>query len=81
MTPTRRRRTGSVRFGMHAVVLRGPANSAPEEIIGPFASIGDAEAWAELNPRADGYCVAQVLAAPPIKEHIVRSFIQEHWKR
>ena len=64
-----------------AVVLRGPSGSAPEEVIGPFSSIGDAEEWAELNPRADGYCVAQMLTAPPIKTHVVRSLIQEHWRR
>jgi len=64
-----------------AVVLRGPSSCAPEEIIGPFSSIVEAEAWAELNPRADGYCVACALTAPPIKDHIVRSLIQEHWRR
>jgi hypothetical protein len=79
--PTSRQERESLRFGMHAVVLRGPANSAPEEIIGPFASLGDAEAWVELNPRPDGYCIAQVLTAPPAKDDIVRSFIQERWKR
>ncbi len=46
---------------MAAVVLRGPANTAPEGIIGPFASMYAAEQWAEHNPRTDGYCVAQEL--------------------
>ena len=44
-----------------AVVLRGPANSAPETILGPFASVADAEQWAQQHPRPDGYCVAQEL--------------------
>jgi hypothetical protein len=66
---------------MRAVVIRGPSNAAPEEIIGPFASMDEAEAWAELNPRVDGYSVAHELLAPPIKDHVVRSFIQDHWKR
>jgi hypothetical protein len=44
-----------------AVVLRGRANSAPETILGPFASVGDAEQWAQQHPRSDGYCVAQEL--------------------
>jgi hypothetical protein len=46
---------------MAAVVLRGPANSAPEAIIGPFDSLRDAEDWAVQHPRAGGYSVAQEL--------------------
>jgi hypothetical protein len=46
---------------MAAVVLRGPANSAPEIIIGPFHSLGEAEDWAREHPRAGGYSVAQEL--------------------
>jgi hypothetical protein len=46
---------------MAAVVLRGPANSAPEIIIGPFPSLRDAEDWAREHPRAGGYSVAQQL--------------------
>jgi catechol 2,3-dioxygenase-like lactoylglutathione lyase family enzyme len=49
---------------MPAVVLRGPANSAPEEILGPFATIDEAEEWAELHPREGGYCVAEHLTSP-----------------
>jgi catechol 2,3-dioxygenase-like lactoylglutathione lyase family enzyme len=49
---------------MPAVVLRGPANSAPEEIVGPFATIDEAEEWAERHPRDGGYCVAEHLTAP-----------------
>jgi hypothetical protein len=48
---------------MAAVVLRGPANSAPEVIIGPFYSLRDAEDWAREHPRAGGYSVAQELTA------------------
>jgi hypothetical protein len=46
-----------------AVVLRGPANTAPDAIVGPFASLADAEEWARAHPR-DGYCVAQELVGP-----------------
>jgi hypothetical protein len=46
---------------MAAVVLRGPANSAPDIIIGPFHSLGEAEDWAREHPRAGGYSVAQEL--------------------
>jgi len=46
---------------MAAVVLRGPANSAPEIIIGPFDSLRDAEDWARDHPRGGGYSVAQQL--------------------
>ncbi|MHB1518373.1 MAG: hypothetical protein ACYCVN_03960 [Acidimicrobiales bacterium] len=46
---------------MAAVVVRGPANTAPEAIIGPFASMHDAEQWAEQHPYPHGYCVAQEL--------------------
>jgi len=48
---------------MAAVVLQGPANSAPEVIIGPFDSLRDAEDWAREHPRAGGYSVAQELTA------------------
>jgi hypothetical protein len=40
-----------------------PANTAPETIVGPFASVREAEEWAEQHPRAGGYCVAQELTA------------------
>jgi hypothetical protein len=46
---------------MAAVVLQGPANSAPEVIIGPFGSLGEAENWAIEHPRPGGYSVAQEL--------------------
>ncbi|MGO8872335.1 MAG: hypothetical protein ACLQPH_13215 [Acidimicrobiales bacterium] len=49
---------------MRAVVLRGPANTAPESSYGPFADLGDAERWAEAHQRDDGYCVAQELIEP-----------------
>jgi hypothetical protein len=48
---------------MATVVLRGPANAAPETIIGPFASLREAEEWAQQHQRPDGYCVAQELTA------------------
>jgi hypothetical protein len=48
---------------MAAVVLRGPANTEPEAIIGPFPSLRDAEQWALRHPRPGGYCVAQQLTA------------------
>ena len=35
---------------MAAVVLQGPANTAPERIIGPFASADEAAAWARGPP-------------------------------
>jgi hypothetical protein len=41
----------------------------------------EAAEWAEFNPRLNGYCVAYELTAPPNKDHVVRSYIQEHWKR
>jgi hypothetical protein len=49
---------------MSAVVLRGPANTAPEHIIGPFPSMTDAEQWAREHPREDGYSLAQELTEP-----------------
>lgn len=48
---------------MAAVVLRGPANTAPDAIVGPFASMREAEQWAQQHPRPGGYCVAQELTA------------------
>jgi hypothetical protein len=48
---------------MAAVVLQGPANTAPDAIIGPFTSMHEAEQWAEEHPRPGGYCVAQELTA------------------
>jgi hypothetical protein len=49
---------------MVAVVLRGPANTAPEAIVGPFDSLGEAERWSRDHPRHGGYCVAEELTAP-----------------
>jgi len=49
---------------MLAVVLQGPANTAPETIVGPFASITEAEAWATAHPRHGGYSVAKELTGP-----------------
>jgi hypothetical protein len=49
---------------MVAVVLRGPANTAPEAIVGPFDSLGEAERWSHDHPRHGGYCVAEELTAP-----------------
>jgi len=46
---------------MAAVVLQGPANSAPEHIIGPFASIDEATEFAGRYPREGGYSVAHEL--------------------
>ena len=48
---------------MAAVVLQGPANTAPEVIVGPFDSLTDAETWALEHPRPGGYSVAQELTA------------------
>jgi hypothetical protein len=47
-----------------AVVLQGPANTAPEFIFGPFDTMADAKEWADANPRDGGYSVAQELTAP-----------------
>jgi hypothetical protein len=44
-----------------AVVLQGPANTAPERIVGPFATVDEATAWARDHPRPGGYSVAQEL--------------------
>lgn len=49
---------------MAAVVLRGPAKTAPDTIIGPFETMGEADAWAAEHPRPGGYSVAQGLTAP-----------------
>jgi len=49
---------------MPAVVLQGPANTAPQFIFGPFATMADAEEWATAHPRDGGYSVAQELTAP-----------------
>jgi hypothetical protein len=49
---------------MVAVVLRGPANTAPECIVGPFVSLAEAEDWARDHPREGGYCVAEALTDP-----------------
>jgi hypothetical protein len=48
---------------MAAVVLQGPANTAPDLIIGPFATVATAAEWAERHPRDGGYSVAQELTA------------------
>jgi hypothetical protein len=47
-----------------AVVLQGPANTAPERIVGPFPTMDEATEWAERHQRPDGYSVAQVLTSP-----------------
>lgn len=47
-----------------AVVLQGLANTAPETVVGPFATMEEAEKWAATNPRGGGYSVAQDLTAP-----------------
>jgi hypothetical protein len=49
---------------MSAVVLRGPANTAPESIVGLFASLDEAEEWAASHPRPGGYSLAQELVDP-----------------
>lgn len=49
---------------MAAVVLQGPAHTAPERIIGPFPSVDEAAAWALAHPRPGGYSVAQDLTPP-----------------
>ena len=53
---------------MAAVVLRGPANTEPESIVGPFQTMEEAEGWARAHPRQVGYCVAQALSAPDAAE-------------
>jgi len=58
-----RRRVTNIRR-MSAVVLRGPANSAPEAIVGPFPTMEVAAEWADAHPRPDGYSVPQKLTAP-----------------
>jgi hypothetical protein len=61
-------RSGTASVGYHpgvaAVVLRGPANTAPESIVGPFASRAEAEEWAAAHPRPGGYSVAEELTDP-----------------
>jgi hypothetical protein len=47
-----------------AVVLQGPANTAPERIIGPFGTADEATTWARDHPRRGGYSVAQELTPP-----------------
>jgi hypothetical protein len=49
---------------MPAVVLRGPANSAPELIVGPFRSLQEAEEWSAAHPREGGYCIPEELTPP-----------------
>jgi hypothetical protein len=49
-----------------AVVLQGPANTEPDRIVGPFAGLDEASAWAQSHPRQGGYSVAQELTAPAL---------------
>lgn len=49
---------------MAAVVLQGPANAAPEALVGPFLTLHEAEEWAGRHQRPDGYSVAQELTPP-----------------
>lgn len=49
---------------MVAVVLRGPANTAPEAIVGPFDTLDEAEQWSQDHPRHGGYSVAEELTSP-----------------
>jgi hypothetical protein len=49
---------------MPAVVLQGPANTAPERIVGPFATMDEATAWATRQLRPGGYSVAQEPSPP-----------------
>ena len=49
---------------MVAVVLRGPANTAPEAIVGPFGTLGEAEQWSQDHPRHGGYSVAEEVMSP-----------------
>ena len=53
---------------MATVVLRGPANTEPEAIVGPFQTMEEAEWWARAHPRPGGYCVAQALSSPDAVE-------------
>jgi hypothetical protein len=54
---------------MAAVVLQGPANTAPERIIGPFATADEATTWALNHPRRGGYSVAQDMTPPDAYGH------------
>jgi hypothetical protein len=51
-------------IGVAAVVLQGPAHSAPDLVIGPFATVGEAADWARRHPRHAGYSAAQELTDP-----------------
>ena len=44
---------------MPSVVLQGPTNMPPDQIIGPFESVAVAREWAEAHPREDGFSVTQ----------------------
>jgi hypothetical protein len=48
---------------MASVVLQGPANTEPDRIVGPFATVAAATEWAERHPRDGGYSVAKELTA------------------
>ena len=44
---------------MRAVVLQGPIDMPPDQIMGPFESTAEARGWVEANPREDGFSVIQ----------------------
>jgi hypothetical protein len=50
---------------MTYVVLCGPANHAPDRIVGPFESSDEAERYADAQPGAPGrYAVVEPLTPP-----------------
>jgi hypothetical protein len=50
--------------GTAHVVLCGPANHAPDRVVGPFETAEAAEAWAAAHQREGRYAVAQELTRP-----------------
>jgi hypothetical protein len=51
---------------MSYVVLCGPANHAPDRIVGPFESSDEADRYAEGQPGApERYAVVESLTPPP----------------
>jgi len=49
---------------MHYVVLCGPANQAPDKIVGPFDIAQAAQAWAAAHQQEGRYAVAQQVTKP-----------------
>jgi hypothetical protein len=49
---------------MPFVVLCGPANHAPEVIVGPLETAQEADVWAAAHQQEGRYAVAQELTSP-----------------